>query len=192
MTLHLREPVAITGARGFIGQRLAAILTLQGVDVRCWSRPEVDLQDPFSVLAAVNRDLPRTVFHLASAGVSSARANDPAVIFADLQMMRCLLSSLHKETRLIYAGSMSEYGKAGILAEADRCTPSTAYAVAKLAAGSLGAAYFPQKNVTFCHARLFGVFGPNEAPQRLFPFLLRSLEQKKPVSSLSLKHGINL
>ena len=127
MTLHLREPVAITGARGFIGQRLAAILTLQGVDVRCWSRPEVDLQDPFSVLAAVNRDLPRTVFHLASAGVSSARANDPAVIFADLQMMRCLLSSLHKETRLIYAGSMSEYGKAGILAEADRCTPSTAY-----------------------------------------------------------------
>jgi nucleoside-diphosphate-sugar epimerase len=174
-------PIVVTGGRGFVGSRLIHRLRAIGSDVRAWTRPEVDLLDAASVEAAVSRDCPHTLFHLAAAGVSVGSAHDPKVASADLTMMETLIHSLRPDTRMIYAGSMAEYGVGGVLSEANPCVPATAYAIGKFAAGRLGAAYLPQKGVSFCNARLFGVYGPGEAPQRLFPFLLQALASGRPV-----------
>lgn len=182
MTMSLvPEPIVVTGARGFVGSRLISRLRATGADVRAWTRPEVDLLDAASVEVAMSRDSPQTLFHLAAAGVSADSAHDPAIARADLMMMESLIHSLRPGMRMIYAGSMAEYGVGGVLSEADPCVPATAYAIGKFGAGRMGAAYLPQNGISFCNARLFGVYGPGEARQRLFPSLLQALASGRPV-----------
>jgi len=174
--------VAVTGASGFIGRRLIGHLLACDVEkVFAWSRPGVDLLDPVSLQDAATRDRPDTVFHLASAGVSVARAHDVHVIAADLAMTQNLLAAAGEGTRIVLAGSMSEYGRAGRLHEQDRCTPKTAYGIAKLASGLYSSAYAARRDQSVAIARLFGVYGPGEAPQRLFPALVGALDRGESV-----------
>lgn len=174
--------VAVTGASGFIGRRLVAHLRARNVvEVVGWSRPRVDLLDPISLRDATTRDRPDTIFHLAAAGVSAARAHDVQVISADLAMTQNLMDAAGEGTRIVVAGSMSEYGQAGCLREQDRCTPRTAYGIAKLSSGLYASAYADRKGQSVAIARLFGVYGPGEAPQRLFPALLRALDHRERI-----------
>lgn len=184
MTSALRNlgRVAVTGASGFIGRRLVGHLrTCDVVEVFAWSRPGVDLLDPVSLQDAATRDRPDTIFHLAAAGVSAARAHDVQVIAADLAMTQNLVAAADEGTRIVFAGSMSEYGRAGRLREQDRCTPQTAYGIAKLASGLYASAYAFRKAQSVAIARLFGVYGPGEAPQRLFPALVGALDRGESV-----------
>jgi nucleoside-diphosphate-sugar epimerase len=183
-----RGRVAVTGASGFIGRRLVDHLRAGGAaEVFAWSRPEVDLLDPVSLRDAATRDRPDTIFHLAAAGVSAARAHDVQVIAADLAMTQNLLAAAGEGTRIVLAGSMSEYGRAGRLREQDRCTPQTAYGIAKLASGLYASAYAARRAQSVAIARLFGVYGPGEAPQRLFPSLIGALGRGE---SIDLSDGL--
>ncbi len=174
--------VVETGASGFIGRRLILHLRAgDGAEAVAWSRPAVDLLDPASVQEAATRDRPDTIFHLAAAGVSAAHAHDVRVIAADLAMVQNLMSAAGEGTRIVVAGSMSEYGHAGRLHEQERCTPRTAYGIAKLASGLYASAYAATKAQSVAIARLFGVYGPGEAPQRLFPALIGALERAESV-----------
>jgi len=184
MTTALRNlgRVAVTGASGFIGHRLVGhLLACDVVEVFPWSRPGVDLLDPVSLQDAVTRDRPDTIFHLAAAGVSADRAHDIQVIATDLQMTQNLMAAAGEGTRIILAGSMSEYGRAGRLHEQDRCTPQTAYGIAKLATGLYASAYAARTAKSVAIARLFGVYGPGEARQRLFPSLVGALERGETI-----------
>ena len=58
--------VAVTGAEGFVGQRLCARLAVDGDQVEAWDLPGVDLLDPDSIGAAVGRARPSVVFNLAA------------------------------------------------------------------------------------------------------------------------------
>jgi len=173
--------IVITGANGFIGRRLAERLSGRRLEVKPWVRPQVDLLSAPSIIAAAARDAPDTVFHLAASGVSASNAHDPAVMFAEIRMMAGLIAHLREGTRLLYAGTMSEYGRAGLLAENDPCTPATAYGIGKLAAGQYAAAYAQAHGIHFSNCRLFGVYGPGEAPGRFFPFLLSRLQRGEQV-----------
>jgi len=184
MTKGFRElgRVAVTGASGFIGRRLVGHLrACDVVEVFAWSRPGVDLLDRVSLHDAVTRDRPDTIFHLAAAGVSAARAHGIQVIAADLAMIQNLMAAAGEGTRLVLAGSMSEYGRAGRLHEQDRCLPKTAYGIAKLASGLYSSAYAARRDQSVAIARLFGVYGPGEAPQRLFPALVGALDRGESV-----------
>lgn len=179
MTNGVRElgRVAVTGASGFVGRRLVAYLKQLGpCEVNAWSRPGVDLLDPVSLQNAASRDHPDTIFHLAAKGVSAAGAHDAEVIAGNLAMTQNLMAGAGEGTRIVLAGSMSEYGRAGRLSELDRCVPRTAYGIAKLVSGLFAAAYADRKAQSVVIARLFGVYGPGEAPQRLFPSLVAALE----------------
>jgi len=177
-----RGRVAVTGASGFIGRRLVGHLrACDAEEVFAWSRPGVDLLDPVSLHDAATRDRPDTIFHLAAAGVSAARAHDVQVIAADLAMTQNLLAAAGEGTRIVVAGSMSEYGRAGRLHERDRCTPKTTYGIAKLASGLYASAYAFRKAQSVAIVRLFGVYGPGEAPQRLFPALVGALDRGESV-----------
>jgi len=174
--------VAVTGASGFIGRRLVGHLrALDVAGVSPWSRPKVDLLDPVSLQNAATRDCPDTIFHLAAAGVSADRAHDAQVIASDLAMIQNLMAAAPEGTRIVMAGSMSEYGRAGRLSEQDRCTPKTAYGIAKLTSGLYASAYAASRAQSVAVVRLFGVYGPGEAPQRLFPTLLGALSRREIV-----------
>lgn len=179
--------VAVTGASGFIGRHLCRALSARGIDVRPWSRPCVNLVDACSVAEAFERDRPKTIFHLAAAGVGVAQAHDASIIRQDISMMESLLSYAPAGARLLYAGSMSEYGHAGLLSEEDCCTPRTAYGVAKLACGHYASAYAQSRGLSVRVARLFGVYGPGEPSARLFPSLLSALRNG---NSIAMSDGL--
>lgn len=141
----------------------------------------MDLLDPVSLQNAATRDQPDTIFHLAAAGVSAAQAHDARVVAADLAMTQNLMAAAGEGSRIVLAGSMSEYGHAGRLYEQDRCTPRTAYGIAKLASGLYASAYARRSAKSVAIARLFGVYGPGEAPQRLFPALVGALDRGESV-----------
>lgn len=176
--VHHLGRVAVTGASGFVGRRLVRYLrSLENTKVFAWSRPEVDLLNLASLHDAARRHRPDTIFHLAAAGVSADRAHDVELIKADLSMVHNLMAVAGEGARIILAGSMSEYGRSGRLCEQDRCTPRTAYGIAKLATGLYAAAYAGRTANSVAIARLFGVYGPGEAPRRLFPSLVGALSR---------------
>lgn len=179
---QLEGPVLVTGAGGFIGRRLVGTLARGAADVTGWTRQDVDLLDSAAVAAAMAALRPATIFHLASAGVGAARAYDPRVIAEDTAMTGALLAAAPRGSRLVVTGSMAEYGRGGRHREEDRCDPTTAYAIARLAAGSLARAYAERHGLAVTVARLYGVYGPGEAPQRLFPHLIESLSAGRPIA----------
>ena len=171
----------VTGAGGFIGRRLVQTLAREGAEVCGWTRQDIDLLDRAAVVAAMDAVRPSAIFHLASAGVGAERAHDPKVIAEDVAMTGALLAAAPRGSRLVVTGSMAEYGRGGRHGEDDRCDPRTAYAIARLAAGSLALAYAEKYGLAVTVARLFGVYGPGEAPQRLFPQLVESLSAGRAV-----------
>ncbi len=181
--------IAITGSNGFIGQRLLHLLNNMGYEVITWNRPYIDLLDYSETRDAVLKASPCAIIHLAATGISHSRTHDIATIHENIKMTANILTSCPKETVIILAGSMSEYGRSGTLREDDRCDPTTAYGIGKLAATNYALAYGSRKELSLCVARIFGVYGPGEADQRLFPTLLRNLREgtKVPLSD-GLQH----
>jgi nucleoside-diphosphate-sugar epimerase len=134
-----------------------------------------------SVAAAFDEGSPRVVFHLAALGVSPDRAHDPRVIDANVSMVANLIAAAQPETTVVLAGSMAEYGHGGVLKETDVCEPKTAYGIAKLAASHYATAYGPARSLRVRVGRLFGVYGPGESRERLFPTLVDALTRGRAV-----------
>jgi nucleoside-diphosphate-sugar epimerase len=178
----IRGPVLVTGAGGFIGRRLVERLALAGLAVIGWTREDVDLSDSAAVGAAMAALQPTTIFHLAAAGVSAARANDTYVIADNMSMAVAVVEAAPPGTRLVMTGTMAEYGRSGRHRETDEPEPRTNYAKGKLAAGMLATAMAEEKGMPATVARLFGVYGPGEAPARLFPSLIGALSAGRPIA----------
>ncbi len=179
--MRLPDPILVTGGRGFIGRRLLARLTADGAKVIAPPRNILDLADSKVTTRVITEIGPSTVIHLASDGVEPERADGPALVVTEFMMLVNLLASLQKGTRLVIAGTMAEYGRNGRLAEDDPATPHTAYGLGKLAATLHALAEAPRRGVAVTVARLFGVYGPGEAPHRLFPVLRAALSERRPI-----------
>lgn len=167
-------PAVVTGAGGFIGRRLVTRLRTTGVETHAWIRSDVDLADAHQVRQAMRRDQPRTVFHLASGAVSPERQQEDC-IGLELAMTAHLIAGMPAGAMLVQAGSMGEYGRSGRLQESDAVAPHSLYGRAKLAATQHALEHGPAAGLIVCVARIFGAYGPGEAPARLVPNLIRAL-----------------
>jgi nucleoside-diphosphate-sugar epimerase len=153
-----------------------------GNDVREWHRSDGDLANRALVLARLQDDRPDTLFHLAAEGVRSPGLADPHLINRSITIMDNLVDGMAPGTRIVSAGSMTEYGFGGVLSEEMPCMPTTDYNMAKLAAGLHLMGRAKQLGIEVVHARLFHLFGHGEPEHRLFPDLLARLAAGKTIA----------
>jgi nucleoside-diphosphate-sugar epimerase len=174
----------VTGAGGFIGRRLRSWLEERSVPVTGWTRTDVDLEDRAAVAEALAVLDPGIIFHLAAIP-ARAEDSDWRLIARETAMLDSLAEALPSNAVLIYCGSMAEIGHSGMHDEHVWCRPRTLYGMAKYAATNRALAMALAGRAVRV-ARLFGVYGPGEGPQRLIPSLVSQLARSEPAK---LSHG---
>jgi dolichol-phosphate mannosyltransferase len=184
------ERVLITGGGGFLGAGLARRLLDAGHEVHLLLRPggsrrrladlegrfhahDADLLDGPAVKRAVAACRPEVVFHLAAEGVHGGRGLDESVrgnVLATAHLLEALEG--HDYRALVHAGSGAEYGpREGAIPEDAPLCPATDYAAAKAAASLLVLAQ-ARRGRPAVVVRIFGAYGPGEAPARLVPYVM--------------------
>lgn len=171
----------VSGAGGFLGRAVVTRLQAEGVTVFAPSRAELDFRDAAAVERAFAAVSAALVFHLASSGVFAV-ADDPRIVGDELAMARAVAIATRPGTRVVFAGSMAEYGNSGRLRESDPVLPRNAYARAKVEAGRILADGAESGGYALVHARLFGLYGPGEAATRLLPSILAALTAGQPIA----------
>jgi len=207
LNLSCLEKVAVTGATGFIGNHLVRLLVSAGCRPTLLGRSEkyggllagveghvrwtpCDLLDAESVRAAIQKEKPNTLFHLAG-----TRRGGEAADCANLNFYATaqLLEESRKNgvRRIVIAGSAEEYGsQAGPLNERLSLKPSTGYGISKALATKHALALNAREGCPVVVVRPFSVYGPGqpremfvaqavEAAVRGVPFKMSIGEQKR-------------
>jgi nucleoside-diphosphate-sugar epimerase len=180
--------VLVTGASGFIGQRMLRTLANAGIEAVGWTRATGDLNDSDQVQRQLNTLKPATIFHLA-ARPAITLDDSWTTIAQEQQMLSNLVYAMSAHCQLIYTGSMAEYGRSGRFTEDNRCSPDTAYGCAKFGGTNLALALRRSMGLDIRVARLFGVYGPGEAHTRLLPSVVDRLQKGAEVP---LSDGLQL
>lgn len=190
----------VIGANGFIGTHLVKALSSNGWEVDAVYRSEGGTLAPDGTgrvnprpVRAIDVDLPPliastkpdVVLNLAASGVG--RSTSPRDLKAGNEgivstIMRAV-DPTHT-TRVLHAGSWSQYGSpnsAAAIDETHPLLPTTAYGEAKLEAEIAGLALAAASGVPFVSLRLFNVYGPGEHPSRLIPHVVDALLKRTRV-----------
>jgi nucleoside-diphosphate-sugar epimerase len=177
----MRDGVSlVTGAAGFVGKRLLAMLADRQMSTVAWDRRTIDLGDRQAVTAKLRELRPARIYHLAS-GKASVTDSDWTVPAAEAQMLTNIAYAAPSGCRIIYTGSVSEYGYSGTHRESDPRFPRSSYGFGKAIASDLAVSLSAQGIADIRVARLFNVYGPGEGPQRLVPHLVAHLLARRQV-----------
>lgn len=172
--------IVVTGSGGFIARRLVARLEASGPRTVAWSRADGDLGDPAVVAERLAAIAPTLIFHLAA--VSPLDASQSWTLAAsEVGMLSNLALAMPPACRLVYTGSMAEFGYSGDFDESAPCRPNTAYGFAKSSGTDCALALTLTHGLDIRVARLFGVYGPGEVERRLVPHLVSRLARGMPV-----------
>ena len=188
----------VTGASGFIGRALTTRLLNDGWSVITVGRDATHNQQPATEAVSVARYDDATlenalrgrqadvIFHLAAYGVAPGQ-RDPALMFdvnvaGPSAIVRA--AKLVGARAVIYAGSSAEYVEAPngmAIAEDYPLTTQALYGASKAAGGLWARAVAAREGVAFQWLRVFGVYGPGEAPHRLLPAIITKLARNEAV-----------
>ncbi len=144
--MSLPRSVLITGARGFAGRHLLAALESRGVSVVRGPEPgrDVDVTDPASILATLERTQPEAIVHLAARTYLPAVLADPRASFAvNVGGTLHVLDAAARTTpraRVLVVSSSTVYGSPRqdtLLTETSATDPTHPYALQKLLAEAL-------------------------------------------------------
>jgi nucleoside-diphosphate-sugar epimerase len=186
----------VTGSTGFLGSALVRQLLSENVEVTCLVRSqsifktvqfagnpririvEYEGADLESKLRGTSTEY---VFNLASYGVQPTERDLDEMIAGNIGiLLRVMRATANWPLRrFVHVGSCSEYGdpssEGALVAETHPIQPKSLYGAAKAASVLWGNALAFSLNVPFVTLRLFGVFGTQEGPQRLVPYLISRL-----------------
>jgi nucleoside-diphosphate-sugar epimerase len=182
--------VLLTGATGFIGRHALVALSGAGHEVHAVARSrgperpgvrwhEADLLAGCDVVAEVQ---PEVLVHLAwyaeHGRFWSSPENVPWVE-ASLALLRAFAAAGGR--RAVLAGTCAEYEwSREVYREDAPLRPATLYGAAKHGLHTVAAAYAQEMGLALAWGRLFFLYGPQEAPGRLVPSLVRALLAGEP------------
>jgi UDP-glucose 4-epimerase len=187
--------VLVTGATGFIGQRLVRRLVEAGARICAGvapdERPErvaglpvqarrltFDLRDLGAVRAAVAEASPQVVVHLAAVGVTDSGVDAALALAVNAGGTLHLLEALRERAsrrgdvrRVVLVGTCYEYGAREAVEGLD---PFNAYAASKVAAWAFGRVYWRVHDLPVVTVRPFQVYGPGQPDRTLVPAAIRA------------------
>lgn len=186
--------VLVTGAGGFVGRPAVEALLARGFEVHAvFRRPAAlstgftahtaDLLDPAEVEALLRGIQPGYLLHLAwnvTPGRFWHAPENLDWVGASLLLYRAFVAS--GGSRLVVAGTCAEYDwNNDLLDEATTpIRPATLYGTAKDALHRILAVVAVQDGISMAWTRLFLMYGPNEASNRLVPDVVQALLRGKP------------
>lgn len=181
--------VLVTGAGGFIGRWTLAPLRASGAEVHAVARAEapapaadvvwhqVDLQDRAAVASLMAAVRPSHLLHLAwyvTPGLYLTSLENLRWVGATVDLLEAFGRAGGR--RAVVAGTSAEYDPTqGICIEGRTpLAPATLYAACKRGVYEVMKGWSAQTGVTFAWGRVFNLYGPGEAPDRLVPQLIRA------------------
>jgi nucleoside-diphosphate-sugar epimerase len=179
--------IVITGANGFIGSNVKRYFqSAGGENIIGLSSNDFDLTELSAVKAFFLKNEPRVLIHCAAVGLNHAEAKSVNVNSKNIAMAEILQAVLPSSTKIIVLGSASEYGSySANIKESDPCNPVSEYGKSKLRCSEIWRErHHANGSVTLL--RLFGIYGPGEPPNRLFPFLT---QQSQSEGEIEVSHG---
>jgi len=140
--------IVVTGAGGFVGQRLCARLRAEDVEVRGYDR-EVDVSEASAVAHAVRESRPDAVVHLAAVSFVPDSETQPElayrVNYIGTRNVLAAVADIAPKARVLVVSSGQVYGSAAPGAppfdEMSALRPNTHYARTKAAADLLAGVY---------------------------------------------------
>jgi nucleoside-diphosphate-sugar epimerase len=180
--------ILVTGASGYIGARTLAPLRALGFEVHASARRarrdtevawhEADLLVPGAAAALVATVRPTHLLHaawIATPGVYVSAPENLHWLTASLELASAFADAGGE--RMVGVGTCFEYGPTAGPCDEQRTPlhPNTFYGACKAATWHALDGLLRARSVEFAWARVFYLFGGDEAPQRLVPSLIDAL-----------------
>lgn len=199
------EKVFVTGATGFIGQKLILALLEQHVEIFALALPDEAEKLPQNrllhpILGSLDQtdDIEKQLdgikfdvtFHLAWAGVSTTYKNDSQIQMQNipfaLNVMK--IAELHSCSRVVCTGSVSEYAyvEEAVNGKQLPC-PSDMYSATKSAVHIYCDLYARQHGINFNWVLIPSIYGPGRNDNNLITYTIRSLLAGKRPSFTKLE-----
>lgn len=194
--------VLLTGASGFLGRHVLALLQQRGVQtwslgrscppaLPAWAHIACDLLSGADLAVAIRQLAPSHLLHLAWVTDHANYQESPhnahwMQATQRLTQAFCDAGGRH----LVVAGSCAEYdGSGGWCDEATTAlTPTTAYGAAKDATRRWLQSHCAARGVRLAWGRIFFPFGAGQSPQRLIPSLVAALRGEQDVFAVQALH----
>lgn len=192
----MRLRILLTGATGFVGQRLVSMLTARGDHVCALGRtasqhsavtnfitPSLDID---AIANTLNNETFDAIIHLAAAGVHPTDRDDFTLMKINTLLTGAIVT-IAKQVNVkavVIAGSSAEYQSVATdkpIKEDEKCETQKLYGASKAAGTLLALAQSAVQQMPVAVMRVFNVFGPGEAAHRLLPCLIRDLSNGQPV-----------
>jgi nucleoside-diphosphate-sugar epimerase len=173
--------VLVTGSGGFIGRRTLAPLAAAGFEV---VRNTVDLLEAGAAERVIAAVQPSHLLHLAwyaEHGKFWTSPENLRWVESSLALLRAFAAAGGQ--RAVLAGTCAEYDWSagdGTLREDSALGATTLYGAAKSGLREVAEAFAAQTAFELAWGRVFFLYGPDEAPGRLFASVARSLLAGEP------------
>lgn len=187
----MKKKLLITGASGFIGSHCLSLLdsgeyeihavsskSVNGFQKQAVTWHQIDLLDEKQCSEMIIDLRPSHILHIAWHVVPGMKSNYPSD-FLWVKSGLNLIQSFAKNggQRIVVAGTCAEYDwKHGFLSETlTPLNPKGTYGTCKHAFQMLLGAFCEHQGISWSWGRIFFTFGPHENPNRLVPYIIRTL-----------------